>query len=281
MAPLTVRLAYTAGPRCPDAAAFKAVVTAQLGYDPFTENADQHVVVRVEPRSGTINGRIEWRHATGRWAGDQTFPSVSIDCPRLVRSMGFALAVHIQLMARMTAASEVSAVAPAETESPAEAPSATTATPPVATPPPSPAPTVTSTATVERSAAGAPSPAGRPGLAVGTGPAVGFGMASEPVLLARLFGIVGWQHVSLELAAVASLPTTTRRPDGAGFSQQHLLGSAAACARPGNGTDASSRLRARFACPETASTAPRRRACRSSKLELGPLCARASGAAPS
>jgi len=29
---------------------------------------------------------------------------------------------------------------------------------------------------------------------------------------------------------VASLPATTRRPDGAGFSQQHLLVNAAACA---------------------------------------------------
>ena len=243
------------------------------------------MVVRVEPRSGTINGRIEWRYATSQWAGDQTFPSVSIDCPRLVRSMGFALAVHIQLMARMTAASEVSAVALAETESPAESPpSATTATPPVATPPPSPAPTVTSTATVERSAAGAPSPAGRPGLAVGTGPAVGFGMASEPVLLARLFGVVGWQHVSLELlAAVASLPTTTRRPDGAGFSQQHLLGQRRGL-RNGRTME---RMRPRD-CGHGShvrrphlSAAPRRRACRSSKLEFGPLCARASGAAPS
>lgn len=55
-------------------------------------------------------------------------------------------------------------------------------------------------------------------------------MSSDPVLLARLFGVVRWQHVSLELAAIASLPATTRRADGAGFSQQHLLGSAAACA---------------------------------------------------
>ena len=55
-------------------------------------------------------------------------------------------------------------------------------------------------------------------------------MSSTPVLLGRVLGSLAWQHVSVELAAEASLPTTTRRSDGAGFSQQHLLASAAACA---------------------------------------------------
>jgi hypothetical protein len=235
-APLTVRLAYTAGPRCPDAAAFKAVVIARLGYDPFDESAPDQVLVRLEPRRGTIDGRIEWRRSTGAWAGEQTFPSVDTDCPRLVRAIGFALAVHIQFLARMTAASRGSARAPAETGSAAEAPSADTAKPPVAPPPPSrgstveSSPAVESSPTVESSPAVERAPARGPGLAVGTGPAVGFGMSSEPVLLARVFGVVGWQRVSIELAAVAGLPTMTRRADGAGVSQQHLLGSAAACA---------------------------------------------------
>ena len=55
-------------------------------------------------------------------------------------------------------------------------------------------------------------------------------MSSAPVMLARLFGTLAWQHVSVEVAAVVSLPATTRRADGAGFTQQHLLGSTAACA---------------------------------------------------
>ena len=49
-------------------------------------------------------------------------------------------------------------------------------------------------------------------------------------MLARLFGTLAWQRVSVELAAVVSLPATTRRADGDGFTQQHLLGSTAACA---------------------------------------------------
>jgi hypothetical protein len=232
-APLTVRLTYGAGPRCPEAADFQAVVVARLGYDPFVESAPVHVLVRVEPRTGTeagtIDGHIEWRDATGTWAGEQTFPSVSTDCARLVRTMGFALAVHLQLLAKMTSAPDAPAPAPAEAESSPEAPSATVAKQPLVATPSSREPTVTSATAVEPSPTRGPGPA----LALGTGPAVGFGMSSEPVLLGRLFGVVEWQRASLELAAVASLPTTTRRPDGAGFWQQHLLGSAAACAVAG------------------------------------------------
>ena len=55
-------------------------------------------------------------------------------------------------------------------------------------------------------------------------------MSSAPLMLARLFGALAWPRVSVELAAVVSLPATIRRADGAGFTQQHLLGSTAACA---------------------------------------------------
>ena len=89
-APLTVRLEYAAGPGCPDAADFKAVVIARLGYDPFIETARERVLVRIEPRTEAIDGHIEWRDANGKWVGEQAFPSVSTDCPRLVRAMGLA-----------------------------------------------------------------------------------------------------------------------------------------------------------------------------------------------
>lgn len=48
--------------------------------------------------------------------------------------------------------------------------------------------------------------------------------------MGRVLGSLAWQRVSLELAAEAGLPTTARRADGAGVSQQPLLASAAACA---------------------------------------------------
>jgi hypothetical protein len=220
-APLTVRLEYAAGPGCPDAADFKAVVIARLGYDPFLESAAEHVLVRIEPQNRTVDGIIEWRDASGKWAGEQTFPSVSTDCPRLVRAMGFALAVQIQLLARAAAAPDANAVAPSEPAPPAEAAGVANANQQGA-----PAPTAASATTVGP----APTTGPRPALAIGVGPAVGFGMSSGPLILGRLFGAVAWPRVSLELAGVASLPATTRRADGAGFSQQLLLAGAAACA---------------------------------------------------
>ena len=42
--------------------------------------------------------------------------------------------------------------------------------------------------------------------------------------------MLAWTHVAIELAAQTSVPVTTRRADGSGFSQQHLLLGAAGCA---------------------------------------------------
>jgi hypothetical protein len=224
--PLTVRLDYAASAGCPDAADFAAVVIARLGYDPFTERAQEQVLVRIEPRGAAIDGRIEWRDASGKWAGEQTFPSVSTDCPHLARALGFALAVQIQLLARTAVAPDANAAAPAETASPAPGAGGTTAKPPIAATPPPAEPTGASTV-----AAGPAPPKGpRPAFGFGAGSAVGFGLSSQPVLLGRLFGVVAWPQASLELGPVVSLPVTTRRSDGAGFSQQLLLASAAACA---------------------------------------------------
>jgi hypothetical protein len=69
----------------------------------------------------------------------------------------------------------------------------------------------------------------RPTLAVGVGALVGFGLSSGAVPFGRAFGSVAWQHSSLELAAEVAWPTTTRREDGAGFTQQQLLVGVAGC----------------------------------------------------
>jgi hypothetical protein len=211
-----VRLDYAAASGCPDAADFKAAVIARLGYDPFVGDAPDQVLVQIQGRDNAIDGRIEWRDSSGNWAGEQSFPSVSTDCFRLVRAMGFALAVQIQLLAKATAAAPEEA--PAKPASPAEAPALLA--------PPSPAvPTQPKVADVATAAVGGP----RPAFALGAGPSVGLGVSSEPLVLGRLFGALAWRHVSIELGAAASVPATTRRADGAGFSQQLLLASVAGC----------------------------------------------------
>jgi hypothetical protein len=224
---LNVTLDYVAGSGCPDAAAFKSVVITRLGYDPFIEDATDHVLVRMAPHDRTTDGSIEWRDATGNWTGDQTFPSVGTDCPGLARAMAFVLAVQIQLQARASAAAPPTVTTPLESQPP---PSANAAEP---IPKPPLAPTAVSGSPPEPAIANAmrPSPGDeRPALRIGFGPSVGFGMSSAPILLGGAFGSLVWRRVSVELAAAASVPATTRRADGAGFSQQHLLASVAACA---------------------------------------------------
>jgi hypothetical protein len=54
-------------------------------------------------------------------------------------------------------------------------------------------------------------------------------MSSSPVAVGRALGSVAWPRWSLELAAEVSLPSTVRRPDQAGFSQQQLLLGIAGC----------------------------------------------------
>jgi hypothetical protein len=226
----TAALHYSAGPGCPGALDFKAVVITRLGYDPFSDSAPDHVFVRIAPRDGSLDGSIEWRDSSGTWAGDQSFPLVSTDCYQLLRVMGFALAVQIQFLAKTGAAPSADVAPLVETAPPAEPPPPRpTQAPPVVTAPanePTAAPGATSEPPLATRGPG-------PAFAIGAGPSVGFGMSSTPVLLGRVFGALSWQHVSLELAAIVSLPSTTRRADGAGFSQQHLTVSAAACAAVG------------------------------------------------
>ncbi len=221
-AEVMVSLEYVAGPSCPNVDEFRTVVVARLGRDPFNDSAANHVLVRIAPREGALDGRIEWRDASGKWVGDQSFPLVTVDCLRLVRSMGFALAVQIQLLEKTNA--EPAATARSEMPTPNVTPAPKPAGPPA---PPSLPSTEPPMAPVRTHPVRSPGPL----LTVGAGPSVGFGMSSTPVLFGRLFGGAAWPRVSLELAAEVSFPTTTRRADGAGFSQQHLLASAGACAR--------------------------------------------------
>ena len=218
--PFKVALEYVAGPGCPAAAEFKAVVTGRLGYDPFAGDAADRVLVQVVPRNGSIEGRLEWRDAAGAWTGDQTFPTTTTDCARFARVVGFALAVQIQLLANVRAEPD-GATPPVERAATPARPPERAPEPPVARPLP-----------VVVTAVAAPSPPRRgtgPELALGVGPAVALGMSDGPIALGRIFGVLAWTRVSIELAAQTSLPATTRRMDGAGFSQHHLLLGVAGC----------------------------------------------------
>ena len=210
---IAAQLDYEAAPGCPRAAEFEAIVAGRLGYSPFRADAAERIVVRIVVRGDapgrSLEGRLEWRNDAGAWAGERTFPSRSGDCAELARAMGFALALQIQLLAT----TEIPAATPAP-------PAAADHPPP---PVPSPAPAV---ATSQR----APAAPSRPSFAVGAGVAAGLGLAPELSGFGRVFGNVAWSRAAVELAAEVSLPSTTsRREDGAGFSQQLFMASLAGC----------------------------------------------------
>jgi hypothetical protein len=198
------QLDYDAAAGCPARDSFEAVVSGRLGYSPFHDGGADRVIVRIAGSGRSLAGRLEWRDATGAPIGEQTFPSRSGDCAELAKAIGFALALHLQLMA---ATAEPPAAPPPAPPPPAPAP---------APPPPAPAPVVVR-------------PAPGPALVAGAGGSLGLGVASGPVGLVRLFGEVRWPHLALEASLEGSTPTTTRRADGAGFSQEQFLAGLAGC----------------------------------------------------
>lgn len=244
--PFSVTLDYNAPAGCPSADEFRAVVVGRLGYAPFRDGSSYRVSATIAPDSRALIGRIEWRDADGDWVGDQTFASRTRDCSELARGMGFALAVQIQILATPAAPPRI---APAPAPPAPALPSAGAAAAPTVGSAPAPATStpapVSASATAEQTevvpesvtaeqaettlAVTAPRPSAPAIWSLGAGTSLGQGLSSSFVGLGRLFGGVGWSHVSLELGAEVSLPATTRREDGAGFAQQLVLLQGAAC----------------------------------------------------
>lgn len=218
---LTVSLQYKAPPMCPDVVDFKTIVSNRLGYEAFVPDARDHVQVELLPVGRTFEGRIEWRTAEGKWAGERRFPSRSGDCHELVRAMGFALALQIQFSA---ATGTRPGVEPSEPEEPKVEPAAPPAPPPAK---PEEPPKVEPPAPPEPPEPAAP--ATQLTYALGAGGALGYGMSSKKTPLARVFANFGWRSLVAEIGGEISWPTRTWREDGAGFAQQLILASLAGC----------------------------------------------------
>ncbi len=211
---VATRLDYLVPQGCPAVESFQAVVTGQLGYDAFRADAPDLVTVRIAPAGRTLEGHLDWRDASGRAIGEQSFPSRSGDCAELARAMGFALALQIELMA--VTVDETRRAQPPAPPTESEAPKS---------PPPPPA------APVESATAAASPGAERrgPSLLAGAGAFAGLGLSSSPTAVGRLFVTAAWSRVALELGGELSVPSTTYRADGAGFSEEQFLATLAAC----------------------------------------------------
>ncbi len=118
---------------CPDEAGMRAAVTARLGYDPFTADADRTVAVSLTREGATFRAVIEVRDASGAAIGVRKLQSSAlhdVDCEELAGSIAIALAVAIDPLG--------TGPAPSASASPSSAPSASSRA--QSNPPPPPIP---------------------------------------------------------------------------------------------------------------------------------------------
>jgi len=221
--PLYVSLEYEAPDHCLSTQEFSAIVKKRLGRDPFADTAPDRVSAIVSEIGDVLSGDLVWRDQRGKSTGQQHFPSSTHHCSQLIEAMAFALAVQIQLL-------ETEAAAKEESVSPevARAPTPAASTPPEKS---KPAPPEPPSPPDQSNHSSSPKGPGRAGTwLLGAGGGLAFGMSSRVVPTARFFVGLRWTALALEFGLEGGAPTITRREDGAGFSQWHLLSSAAGCA---------------------------------------------------
>lgn len=215
------QLDYEATSECPTVEVFEALVERYLGHNPFQAAALKRVTVRIAASGRALEGHLEWRNASGESIGERTFPSRSGDCGELTRAMGFALALQIQLMAVGAQQAERAPPAP-----PAASTTAKDVSPPGTSTAPAPPPAAIQ---FENGVSDRSETRSSPSVLVGAGVSTGIGLTSDPVALGRLFVAAEWSHAAIELGGEVSFPSTTRRGDGAGFSEYDLLANVAGC----------------------------------------------------
>jgi hypothetical protein len=245
---LFVNLKYDVDPTlsgCMGESDFRAMVARQVGYDPYHSKAALGVEVRVRPAEHGIRGGIDWSASAHRQLGERHFSSESQDCNAMLATMGFVLAVQIQLMVRDAVAepspgamdTDHTRASDARRHQPAadtERPSALDAR--------RHQPTADSNRVVEATTSPPtvaseepPTSRGPPwSCMAGIGPSAGFGLGPDPIAQGRLFISVKDGHAAFELGGEASLPSTTRQDYGGGFRHRLVLGTAAACGLRGS-----------------------------------------------
>jgi hypothetical protein len=211
---------------CPNAVEFRSIVAKELGYDPYRGGSSVGLGIHVRSTSTGIEGVIDWSISEEKNVGERRFSSQDADCRQMMASMGFVVAVQLQLMAKEQATEPAAPTADAESDLPSglqpggeRADGRRNAEFAV---------TLSARSLELRSV---PKSNGSDWTAmVGVGPSIGFGLGPTPVGQGRIF--FGVQHgwAGLELGAEASATSTTRQTYGGGFRHDLRLGTVAACA---------------------------------------------------
>jgi hypothetical protein len=157
-------------------------------------------------------GTIEWYDATGAQRGERELSSERSDCAAFARTLAFAVAVQIQLLAQDLEEPPVRVEASPEVRA-SEKPKAPKARDlPSSHPPPS-----------------GPTGSARWRFVGGVGVTGHLGMLPGLVPTGRLFAGMRRRYLGIELGGEASLPGQYLGTDGNGFDHQAALGSLAGC----------------------------------------------------
>jgi hypothetical protein len=211
----SVRLDYARGAgaaECPEEAELESIVSARLGYDPFSVEASRLISVRVARQGTVLVAHLDVESGASR--GSRDLASPNRDCRELIDSLAVAIAVGI------------------DPSSLSRAP----ASPPAPSPLPPPAPLVVAPpiAGAELPKSETPSPNHDPvRLHTGLGPTVSFGAAPSTNLGIAVQAGARWRAISLGIEGRADFPVSRAAVGGGDVSASLLVGSVLPCAHRG------------------------------------------------
>jgi hypothetical protein len=210
---------------CPNVTEFRAMVAQQLGYDPHRLGSSSGVRIRVRPTENGIEGTVDWSTPTEEHVGERRFESRSEECQKLIATVGFVVAVQLQLMAAEEAPkvgeNGVNQASTAPGNSPSESDRARDERSTFAK--------LTLTAGSFEVRTAASRTAMDRAIIAGVGPSVGFGLAPDPLVLGRIFVAARYGWFGLEAGAERTLTAKSTQSYGGGFEHAWTLGTLAAC----------------------------------------------------
>lgn len=210
---------------CPGILEFQAIIANELGYDPCRADASLRVGVRIRSAPAGIEGTIAWGNSKGHAVGERRFSAPEPHCRQLAASMGFAVAVQLQLMANERASEPTTPVASKDPIGDGDAPLEREAPQRVH------GSEVVAKLSVQsfrvRSARTTEKADWLPSLGVGL--SLGAGLAPTAVGQGRVFASLRRRWLGFELAAEATTSSTKRQDYGGGFQHELMLGTFAAC----------------------------------------------------
>jgi hypothetical protein len=210
---------------CPSVLEFQSIVAKELGYDACRADASLDVGVRIRATPSGIEGTIGWNSDKGRTIDERRFSAQQAHCRQMAASMGFALAVQLQLMATERGSESGTSAVTGEPINDGSVPGTRSASHRVNSQ--DIELRLTSLSFRVRSVQKAEDVGWSSSL--GAGLSIGTGLAPTPVGQGRVFASVKRNWLGLEIGAEATARSTKREDYGGGFQQELRLGAFAAC----------------------------------------------------